>query len=826
MSENHQTDMKTGRHILGTIIFIVVLCAGNAYGQQINSYTISGIVIDNHSHEALFYANVGLLKAEDSTFVSGISTDRNGSFKIPNVNSGDYIFQASYIGYDVYWQSLTVTGEKKEIVLDTVFLQPHPTTLEGVTVYEKKPVYSIDGEKKLYNVSEDPGVQTGTASDALQNAPGVEVDIEGNITLRGVSSVEIWINDKPSRLNAENLKTYIQQLPANSLERIEVITNPSARYSAEGTGGIINIVTKSNIMKNSFITFGVNGSTQPDVSPWISYVYSNKKFSINTYIYAGYYANKTTDDGYNITFDDNMDTSNYKRYTSTGNFASLNMGLFINGSYNFDTMNSISFWAGMYGRYYSTNRSFADYYHQEYLSDKGIYYYTIESNSQYPYQGEYAYITYRHDFNKDGHDLSITLGSYYWGSNHSDSYKRLYQMYTYRNINRKGTEKYKEYGPEIEINYNLPYSKTGKIELGTSVFYGNTFNNWRIDTLFANTADTYVLDSIRYKDSRSKRAGLFGYLTVQQKIKNFTIKGGLRVEYRYVDYQIINAPQHNMDKDLPNFFPSLHLSYETKSMHNFTLSYTRRVSYPHYDQYNTFITYSEESYSTGNKDLRPTFSNIIEAEWSKYFDKFGSVDLSAYFSNSKNEVENLTDAIYDKYFGRYVSYSMPVNSGKSHRYGLSANVTYKLKSFMNIRLYANVYNAHSETAFRGETEKTDNLAYSFRLNFWAKLWKMLEVNLSGDYSSRTKSLFSIEQPEYSIDGGLRMDFWKKKISVFLNVQDIFNWNRQKNNSTNPYYISYDSRKYNSRYIGLGITFRFGKIEMESMARTGDGQMGE
>ena len=173
------------------------------------------------------------------------------------------------------------------------------------------------------------------------------------------------------------------------------------------------------------------------------------------------------------------------------------------------------------------------------------------------------------------------------------------------------------------------------------------------------------------------------------------------------------------------------------------------------------------------------------------------------------------------FFSRYVRFSMPVNSGKSHRYGATANVTYKLKAFMSIRLNASIYSSHSETVFRGNsTVITDYFTYNFRLNFWAKLWKFLEVNASGSYRSKTQSLFYEQAPTYSIDCGLRSDFWKRKISVFINVQDIFNWNRQKSNVTNPYYISYSSVKINSRFISAGITFRFGKLEMEQQAKTG------
>lgn len=145
----------------------------------------------------------------------------------------------------------------------------------------------------MYNVSEDPSIQDGTAADALENAPGVEVDIEGNITLRGVSSVEIWLNDRPSHLTEENLKEFIQQLPANSLERIEVITNPSAKYSSKSDAGIINIVTTSEIKKNSFLSFGLRASSSPNVTPWVSYVWANQKLSLNFYLNGTYSMRKT-----------------------------------------------------------------------------------------------------------------------------------------------------------------------------------------------------------------------------------------------------------------------------------------------------------------------------------------------------------------------------------------------------------------------------------------------------------------------------------------------------------------------------------------------------
>jgi outer membrane receptor protein involved in Fe transport len=327
---------------------------------------------------------------------------------------------------------------------------------------------------------------------------------------------------------------------------------------------------------------------------------------------------------------------------------------------------------------------------------------------------------------------------------------------------------------------------------------------------------------MRYENYVGERSDLNAYITIQHKFGSFTIKGGLRSENKFLYYYIINQPEQHDNNVYCGFFPSLHITYSTKSMHNFKFSYTRRVNYPTNPQLSTFITYYEDSFSTGNKELKSTYTNSFEGNWTKYFTKFGSMGLSAYFKNSKDAINDLTDVTYSDFFGRYVSFSMPVNSGKSHQYGGELNITYKLKSFMNIRLNTNVYQYHSENIFRNkeQTVITNCFTYSFRLNFWARIWKFLEINASGNYRSMTKTIFYESMPTYSINCGLRSDFWNRKISVFLNIQDIFNWGKRQNKYTNPYYITYYSNTYNSRFISAGITFRFGKIELEKQAHTG------
>lgn len=781
--------------------------------------SISGVLVDSSNNDKLPFVNVGLMRAVDSTFVSGTASNESGYFKLEHIPAGKYVFLVSSIGYESIKKDIDVTSD---IDMGVVMMKPGSTRLDDIVIIEKRPLFSNEGEKTLYNVSEDPSVQTGTVSDALQNAPGVEVDVEGNITLRGVSSVEVWINGQPSNLNEENLKTYLQQMPANALERIEVITNPSARYSSNSDGGIINIVTNSKIKKNQFLSFGLRASSAPNASPWVSYVWANEKMSLNFFLNGNYSQWKNYNNGYSTSFDDNLDTTNYTSYEGESFSNNFGGGFNINFDYNIDTMNTIGVWIGGWP-HANNSKSFQETFRHEYLQEAGIYNYTTESNGDGLNQFYHAGLQYLHKFNNEGHNISLRMTGN-MSDGYSNSYnKQIYKNHPLMNVDYQQLSKYNDFGYGVNLDYSLPYSKNGEIGIGASYEYSpdNYYINY--DTL---AGDVYVKDVMRSFNREVGSNEYDIYFTLQQKWGNFVLKPGVRMEYEKVWNNISGYEISEHEKDYLNWRPSIHLSYRTKTMHNFSLSYSRRIAPPSARDLTDYKFYSTESFSTGNLELLPTYTNSLEGGWTKYWEKFGSLGLTAYYRDSRNTVDNIGDATYDDFFGRYVQYSYPVNVGKSSRTGLEANVTYRPNAMFNMRLYANVYDYYYETKFakNGELVKDNSLVYSVRLNLWTKLWKKLEIHASGNYRSPQKSLFAERQANYSINCGLRADFFNRKMSVHINVNDIFNWNKWDNNITNPYYQSYSSFKYNSRSISAGLVFRFGKMELERKAQTGGGEM--
>ena len=802
-------------------VFILFALIGCFVMPALAQNKITGTIVEETNGKGIPFVNVGLFRQADSVFVSGAASDDKGKFELLAPN-GDYRLQVSAIGFQTFERELAVKGNQD---LGLLKLTEGSTKLNEVTVTEKRPLFAVEGEKTMYNTAEDPSIQTGTLSDALQNTPGVEVDVEGNITLRGTSSVEVWINDKPSHMTAENLKTYIQTLPANSLDRVEVITNPSARYGSKADG-IINIVTNAKIQKNEFISFGVNASTQPFISPWASYVWSNEKLTINAYINGGYSRWKGNNKVEQSLFNDEgllasheIDSSNY----STKNY---NVGGFFSLDYEIDTANSLNFWLSCWPSW-GGNNNYSMTSREEFLPDTLLTAYS-ESSSAYD-RGFFANggLYYQHKFDSKGHNLSVSLNGMGWGGgNGGDVDRQFTDPIAYSHLFRQENS-YSSFGVEGEVVYNRPYSEDGEISMGYTVGYDPERQYLKTDSL---VGQDWVNDV--YRSYRANFTNLNNelFFTMQQKIGGFTIKQGLRFCSELVSGKYPYAfPNDSTNYDFTKHFfsvrPSLHLSYRTKSMHNFKLSYTMRIAAPTAEQLSEFPLYHMDNYSTGNPDLERIYTHSVEAGWTKYWDKFGSIGLSAYYRGKTNEVNTIQMSEYHWLYNRVVRYSYPVNVGKSHSTGLEANVMYRPNGFFNMRFYANLYDSYIQTEYAGKPYESNMWSYSFRLNLWAKLWNKLEVTTSAYYSSPTQSLFSERHARYGINAGLRADFFDRRLSVFVNANDIFNWNSFGQSNYSPNVQSTSNYKYNSRSVAVGLTFRFGKMELEQRARQGEGESG-
>ena len=798
-------------------------------------FKVVGTLQDSTNNEPIPYVNIAILDAADSMMVKGGITDLNGYFEIQNVPQGEMLLRVSAIGYVNIYYPFTVTNNT---ALGTIKLVPGATTLKEVKVTASRPLYAMDGEKMIYNVADDPTIQTGTTSDALQNAPGVEVDIEGNITLRGVSSVEIWVNDKPSKLTEENLKTYLETLPANALDRIETITNPSAKY-ATSAEAVINIITSAYIKSNHFISFGVNGATQPFVSPWISYTWANEKLSVNLYASGRY--NYGKNDGWSRTtyrknsadsIAGHYDTTATENYSTTSNNQRLNGNIFARVSYAIDSMTDLDFMAH-YNYSHSTSASYLERGRNNLLTSELYNYFDTnmaKGNSGFGM----ASIDYTHKFDDKGHNIRASIHENHNSGNSQNDFIRQYTNgveYTIgQNFDKCYLDKYYTNDLSADVRYNRPLNENTDLSFGLGYGLKNTSRKYNVSDSAHTTKVRDLLRSYNFDDTENS---LEADAEWTRRWGNFTLELGLGAQYEHIDFRYFGSEVYpfTIDDTACNFLtfsPSIHMSYRTQSLHNYKLNYSLRMRHPGEENLTTYKRYSVDSYSMGNRNLTYSYTHNAEIGWSKYFMSFGNVGLEGYARLSTNEISSLTSSTdeEDPILDRIVQFTVPYNMGSSYRVGGTAFVTFRPSGFLNVRLYTNIYDygysfKHEESGLLLENHK---VSWSTRLNCWVKLFDKYQVFASANYSSRTISLAAERKARYYLNCGVRADFFKRKLSAYVNVQDIFNWGKTigtGSSNTNPYLLS-ESNSYtlNSRYISAGITLRFGKMELENRSKEG------
>ncbi len=800
------------------IIFLIFICY-NVAAQS----SISGRVIDEKTNEAMSFGNITLLNTSDSVFIKATTSDEKGNFAIEKVDTGIFLLRFSYIGYSSIYLPVSVNEGSNKTDVGTIKMSQGAEVLGEALVAARKPMYNYENEKKIYNVTEDPAVQNGVATDALQNAPGVYVDMEGNITLRGVSSVSIWINDKPSRITGEGLKTFLQQLPANSLERIEVITNPSAKYSAEGTGGIINIVTKEKIRRNFLLSGGISGGTQPSYNPWVSFIWSKDKWSLNAYVahnnnkWKSDYLSDNTALSNGDTLYSSVSSSIYENINKW-NYAS------VYGSYDFDTTNTIEFWFGG-GLNSFTGTSNAEFSKitpspYEYFVRTEIW----KSDNMNDPNTSYNYgLTYSHNFKKEGHILYINAYSSSWGNgkNTSES-ERSYNTMPWKN---RRTLSYEEYGGTWnsgEIQYENPVGKNRMIEAGCDFTYNTNYSESVRDT-FDYTTQQWLYVPLFYDHYKQDVTSFNTYVSYSDTLWMFTYKLGLRSEVRDFRLKSWSTNKIIYHKDR-NLFPTAHLSWSTKSQYNITMSYARRISYPDY-QMSPFVSYfDEESVYTGNPLLKPSFTDSYEAGFAKFFGSGSSVNLTIYHRRTKNEINRYKNLVFDSLLNRNTMFTTYLNSGSNIFTGTELTFNYSISQAYRIMLNFDAYRYDIDADLGAYSVDRTDINYSGKLILTANLG-IFRFNATTIYRSAAINISGEQEAVCFINLSGSADLFNRSLSLRVGVQDIFDWQKDSGTINTPTLISEYSNKRLTRYATFGITYRFGKTELESKAKNVQAPMG-
>ena len=698
---------------------------------------------------------------------------------------------------------------------DSIYLSPSAKALEEVQVIAQRPLFAVDGEKQLYNVAEDPSVQNGSATDALQNTPGIEVDAEGNITLRGSQSVEVWLNDRPSHLSGENLKEYLKLLPANSIERIEVISNPSARYG--GGGPVVNIVTTKRIQRNEFLALGASGNQRPQVSPWLSYVYGGKKFSFNAYVEYDYSHTWSNGQGSITLLTPSGDLTATQSSTSRHDYYRHGGYLHFSGTYDFDTQRTLTFWAGGYPSFYRS-ATVVEQDWREYIYAPGNYSFHATNDGTVPQGGYFAGADYTRRFDDKGRKLWLRGGINGYGYQSTATMVRQYAEQPTLDRQLWEVMRFDNWAmTNLDGGYAFPFANDWEAEVGGSF-------NYNFPSHYHYTRDSLPglrRDTLRSFSRSNTELSYHAFATLQRRLGHFTAKAGLQLGQDHSSTSYSGYRSVETQARFPFWVPSLHLSYHTDNMHNFALSYTHRSSRPGAVSLSDFIEYGEWSFTTGNPQLVPAHTHNVEGSWQKYWDGFGSLGLNFYYRASTNQIGTLNDVVYHPVYGRAVSFSVPANIGRSHTAGAMLNLTYRPTAFFNARLELSLDNYAYHVLFRPD-QWNDRSQWnaSVRLNVWTKLWNKLQLFGNIRYNTRQLTFMYFSDPTFVADLGVSADLLDRRLSLYLNAKDLFGSYVSTLTGLNPYLASASTQRNSSRYVSLGLTLRLGKMELEDKARTG------
>ncbi|MFD0988772.1 TonB-dependent receptor domain-containing protein [Mariniflexile jejuense] len=800
---------------ISIFLLSILTFSGNALSKNDitdKDITISGKVIDKDTNTPLEYATIAFFSKKENKIVNGGITDANGQFNIKIAN-GVYDISIEYISY----KKITLSNRKldSDTNLGTIFLEIDFASLGEVEIIAEKTTVEIKLDKKIYTVGSDLTVRGGTVSDVLDNIPSVSVDVEGNVALRGNDNVTILINGKPSGLVGLNSTNALRQLPADAIERVEVITSPSARYDAEGTGGILNIILRRSKLQgfNGAVTVNSGYPLTAGVSGNVNYRTGNFNFFNTTgYDYRKSPGKSTTESEYFNGSDPSTFLNEYRATdrirkgitTNTGvewyinDTASLTTSIVLRNSDNkTETTNTINELNANGNLINQSNR-----FDPETEDDKTIQY-AVNFNKQFDGNSSHK-LTFDFQFENSNEDEFSLI------SQDGNAAERVQTLEEQRNI-------------LLQSDYVLPIGEASQFELG----YRGNFNQLDTDySLEFNNNGSYVLDTnVSNNLIYSEYINAF-YTQFGSKIKNkFSYLLGLRMEDSKITINQITSGDFER-KNYLGFFPTVNLGYEISDKQSLTFGYNRRISRPRSRFINPFPSRSSATnLFQGNPDINPSYSNKVDLG---YLNKFGKITLnsSIYFEHATDVFTFIAEdtGTTATVGGTEVPVirRTPINLATNDRTGFEFTLTYRPNQKWNLNGNFNLFNSVTKGDYNGTDFGAENLSWFARLNNKYTLpgkidWqtRLFYGGPSQDAQNKTKGIFST-------DLAFSKDFFNDNASLAFNISDVFNSRKRITESTTATFLSNSEFQWRQRSFNLSFTYRFNQQKKQNRDRGQNG----
>jgi ferric enterobactin receptor len=786
-------------------VFIVFLLLINisysSFSQTANKLSVTGKVTDNQNDAGLGYASVRLFSVSDSTFITGAITDETGSFVI-EVNAGNYYALSEFIGYNAHKTSgVTVSSKNSPLHIGTIRLTASAKTLNEVVVQGEKSTMELALDKKVFNVGKDLANAGGTGVDILTNIPSVAVDVEGNVSLRGSNNVRILIDGKPSGLVSLKGGSGLQQLQGSMIERVEIITNPSARYEAEGMGGIINIVLKKERKE------GFNGSfdiitghpTNFGAAANVNYRRKNLNFFVN---YTVSYRNTPGRNSQNQQLfrnDSTFITLKEMESHLKGQNNSARAGI----DYYFNDKNVLT---GSYTYRLSKGKRFSEINYRDYLSNlsnlQSTTYRTQDETETEP-NSEYA-LNYKKTFKRKGQELTADV-------RYLDNWEDSDQYYNEKSFKPDGSasdvpptlQRAVNYETEkqllFQVDYVHPFGKNGKLEAGARSSSRDMTNDYTVtqkndDGSFSPIPG--LTNDFLYEENINAAYGIVG-----NKTNKFSYQVGLRAEWTGVTTTLKQTNEINKRK-YANLFPSVHITYDLPRQHALQLSFSRRVRRPQYNDLSPFMTYSDNrNYFSGNPDLNPEFTNAFEFGHIKYVEK-GSISSSIYYRHTNGKIISIRRVEEN---GN--SYTKPENLGTENSYGAEFTSSYSFYQWWKMDGSLNFFRAITNGTGLDESFKSDTYSWFVRATSRFTLWKNTDLQLRGNYEAPQQTPQGRRKSLATLDIAASRDILKNNGTLTLSITDVFNSRKYRSILEGANFYTTTSSQGRLRQINLTLNYR-------------------
>jgi outer membrane receptor protein involved in Fe transport len=771
--------------------------------------TVKGTLVDASSNSPVGFANVVLLSANDSSLITGATSDIEGKFLLDRVPVGTFVLRISMVGFPTkFVPDIAVTAANPDISVGNISLNATSTRLSEVEVTAERQLVEYELDKKVVNVEQDIAAQSGSVADVMQNVPSVTVDTDGNVSMRGSSNVTILIDGKRTALADVGL----DQIPASMIESIELITNPSSKYDPEGTAGIINIILKKDRASGFSGVASVNAGTYDNYNSSINLNYHYNKWDFN----AGYDFRRSYRPGWSNSFRTNYpgtDSTSFLDQSSYRRGVDISHNFRLGADYALNDYNTLS--ASVFYRT-GDEDNFNEITYRN-LDIKR----TLESQFRRTTEEiEKDYVAnvnlgYRRTFDTKGQELTADLTYFTRGG---DDYSDFTQQYYNPDGSLTGTEPTLQYTTADNVRSRLlaqsdyvhPINEDSRIEAGFRSSFQRMNNDnvfYEVDTktkellLNTNASNHFIYDEQIHAV----------YSNFSSKINNFSFQLGLCAEQTYTasDQRTQNRVFNNQYFSL---FPSVFLTQDFKNDNKVQLSYSRRINRPRAWNLNPFIDYTDPlNIRSGNPELLPEYINSLELGYLKYWDN-SSFNSSVFYRRTTDQVQRF------RTFEQGVTYTTFINLSDNSSYGMEFVGTYNPYKWWRMNTSVSGFRIELNDTQGGTELSTNQLSWNAKFNSTMTVWEDLAIQLSANYRSPMVNIQGRMDQMFGADLGLKKDVLNKRGTVSLRVSDIFNTRQFNFTSFGPGFEMESRNKRQTRLAFIGFTYRLNSDNKEERER--------